>query len=122
MAEPLAAVDVVPVNVTGAEVRKMAELRWKRFLHFQGVVGVGRCDRVLDAVGVEPPEFQRMVHPTLEKNPPLNAGSINAPCFPPKNKFTPYDMSIFRTRYSILSPIPANKTRLVEITEFQHLN
>ena len=67
MAEPLAAVDVVPVDVAGAEVREMAQLGWKRLLHLHGVVGVGRGDRVLDAVGVEPPEFERMVHAALEK-------------------------------------------------------
>ena len=66
MSEPLAAVDIISVNVSGAEIREVAKLRWKRALHFHDVVGVRQTDGVLDALRVETPQLQRVVHSTLK--------------------------------------------------------
>jgi hypothetical protein len=67
LAEPLAAVDVVAVDVARAEVREVAQLGRERPLHLHGVVRVRQADGGLDAVRVEAPQLQRMVHAALKE-------------------------------------------------------
>ena len=63
VAEPPAAVDVVAMDVARGKVGKVDELRRERLLRLHRVVGVGQGDRRLDAVRVELPQLERVVHP-----------------------------------------------------------
>lgn len=42
ISKPFAAINIVPMNVSCAEVRKVTELCWKHFFGFEGNVGVGK--------------------------------------------------------------------------------
>ena len=41
ISKPFAAINIVPMNVSCAKVRKVTKLRWKHFFSFEGNVGVG---------------------------------------------------------------------------------
>ena len=52
------------MNVTGGEVREMAELGGEGFLGLEKVVRVGEGDGFSQGFSLEVPQLERMIHPT----------------------------------------------------------
>ena len=62
VSKPLATVHIIPVNVSGAEVREVAELGGEDFLSVGCSMVVGELDCCLDGVGVHTPHLETVVH------------------------------------------------------------